>query len=146
MTRRPFLPPQARPYRPLVTGFSPPRMERTPSPFTRSIEDEIAVVLTDMMMPVMDGEAMVHVLRRIDSTVKIIAASGLNVIGGMDKLSGGEIKHFLRSLIRQRLCSRLYERSWRNRVLAVRQRPFRLKCLIKCPVLNRQNLDGSWRR
>jgi CheY-like chemotaxis protein len=57
--------------------------------------DEIAVVLTDMMMPVMDDEAMVHALRRIDSTVKIITASGLNVIGGMDKLSGGEIKHFL---------------------------------------------------
>ncbi len=38
---------------------------------------EIALVLTDMMMPVMDGLATVQVLRRIDAGVRIIAASGL---------------------------------------------------------------------
>jgi CheY-like chemotaxis protein len=40
-------------------------------------ENEIAVVLTDMMMPIMDGPATINALRRINPTVKIIAASGL---------------------------------------------------------------------
>jgi PAS domain S-box-containing protein len=57
--------------------------------------DDIAVILTDMMMPVMDGTATIYALRRINPNVKIIAASGLNVKGGVDKLSGAEIKHFL---------------------------------------------------
>lgn len=39
---------------------------------------EIAVVLTDMMMPVMDGATTIQTLRRINPAVKIIAASGLD--------------------------------------------------------------------
>ncbi len=39
--------------------------------------DEIAVVLTDMMMPVMDGAATIRVLRKMNPSVRIIAASGL---------------------------------------------------------------------
>ncbi len=39
---------------------------------------EIALVLIDMMMPIMAGPAAIHALRRIDPTVKIIATSGLN--------------------------------------------------------------------
>jgi PAS domain S-box-containing protein len=38
--------------------------------------DEIAVVLTDMMMPVMDGPATIRVLRKMNPLVRIIAASG----------------------------------------------------------------------
>ena len=38
---------------------------------------EIAAVLTDMMMPVMDGPATIQVLRRINPGLPIIAASGL---------------------------------------------------------------------
>ena len=38
---------------------------------------EIALVLADMMMPVMDGPAMIHVLRRMNPKLPIIAASGL---------------------------------------------------------------------
>jgi PAS domain S-box-containing protein len=38
---------------------------------------EIQVVLTDMMMPVMDGPATVRVLRGMNPQVKIIAASGV---------------------------------------------------------------------
>ena len=41
-------------------------------------KNEIAVVLTDMMMPIMDGPATIHALMRINPAVKIIAASGLN--------------------------------------------------------------------
>lgn len=40
-------------------------------------KDEIAVVLTDMMMPFMDGPATIRALLKMDSEVKIIAASGL---------------------------------------------------------------------
>ena len=38
---------------------------------------EIGLVVTDMMMPFMDGAETIHELRRIDPSVKIIAASGL---------------------------------------------------------------------
>ena len=57
--------------------------------------DKINVVLTDMMMPVMDGAATIHALLRIAPTVKIIAASGLNANGGVAKASASGIKHFL---------------------------------------------------
>jgi CheY-like chemotaxis protein len=39
--------------------------------------DEIAVVVTDSMMPVMDGPALVRALRNLGSDVKIICVSGL---------------------------------------------------------------------
>ncbi len=42
---------------------------------------QIALVLTDMMMPVMDGAATVLALKRIDPAVKIIVVSGLEVSG-----------------------------------------------------------------
>jgi PAS domain S-box-containing protein len=39
---------------------------------------QIAAVITDMMMPVMDGPALIAALYRIDPSVRIIASSGLN--------------------------------------------------------------------
>ena len=57
--------------------------------------EEIAVVLTDMMMPIMDGASTISALTRINPGVKIIAASGLNENGGVAKASGAGIKHFL---------------------------------------------------
>jgi len=56
---------------------------------------EIAVVLTDMMMPVMDGTATVHAIMRINPAVKIIAASGLNANGSLVTVTGLGVKHFL---------------------------------------------------
>jgi len=56
---------------------------------------EIALVLTDMMMPLMDGPATIRALRKIDPMVKIIAASGLNANVEVAKVSGIGIKHFL---------------------------------------------------
>jgi two-component system cell cycle sensor histidine kinase/response regulator CckA len=40
-------------------------------------KNEIAVVLTDMVMPFMDGSATIRALQRMDPKVRIIAASGL---------------------------------------------------------------------
>jgi len=42
-----------------------------------SHQHEIKGVLTDMLMPFMDGPATIRVLRKLDPNVKIIAASGL---------------------------------------------------------------------
>ena len=56
---------------------------------------EIAVVLTDMMMPIMDGPATIRALTKIDPEVKIIAASGLSANGSVTKISGTVVKHFL---------------------------------------------------
>ena len=55
-------------------------------------QNEIAVVITDMMMPVMDGPATIQVLRKLNPAVRIIAASGLsyNV-----HTAGLRVKHFL---------------------------------------------------
>jgi CheY-like chemotaxis protein len=58
-------------------------------------QEEIKVVLTDMMMPVMGGAALVHALKRINPTVKIIAASGLNAEGEIDEAASGGLNHFL---------------------------------------------------
>jgi PAS domain S-box-containing protein len=41
-------------------------------------KDEIAAVITDMMMPVMDGAATIRALRSTQPDVRIIAASGLH--------------------------------------------------------------------
>ena len=53
---------------------------------------EIAAVLTDMMMPVMDGPATIQVLRKLNPAVRIIAASGLSSSG---HTAGLGVKHFL---------------------------------------------------
>jgi len=58
-------------------------------------KDDIAVVLTDMAMPVMDGSAAIVALRRINPLVKIIAASGLHARLGFSKLHDTGIKHTL---------------------------------------------------
>jgi two-component system cell cycle sensor histidine kinase/response regulator CckA len=57
--------------------------------------DEIDLVLTDMMMPVMDGLATIHALRRLNPSVKIIAASGLNANGEAGGLTESGVRHFL---------------------------------------------------
>jgi PAS domain S-box-containing protein len=56
---------------------------------------EIAIVLTDMMMPIMDGAATIQALFRINPAVKIIAASGLRANGDGAQTSDASIKHFL---------------------------------------------------
>ena len=56
---------------------------------------EIALVLTDMMMPVMDGAATIQVLLRINPAVRIIAASGIDSGDPVAKATSAGVKHFL---------------------------------------------------
>ena len=58
-------------------------------------QKKIAVVLTDMMMPVMDGRATIHALKQINPAVKIIAASGLTANADAAIAAGVGVKHFL---------------------------------------------------
>ena len=57
--------------------------------------DEIAVVLTDMMMPEMDGPTLITVLRKIDPGVDIIAASGLAAKEQISRAAAQGVRHFL---------------------------------------------------
>jgi CheY-like chemotaxis protein len=57
--------------------------------------DKVALVLTDMMMPVMDGPTTIVALRQIDPRIKIIAASGLDANGNVAKAAHVGVKHFL---------------------------------------------------
>ena len=56
-------------------------------------KNDIAVVLTDMVMPFMDGPATIRALKKMNSEVKIIAASGLTAgnKAGEGVLEGVEI-------------------------------------------------------
>ncbi len=56
---------------------------------------EIAAVLTDMMMPVMDGAATIRALTKLNPAVKIIAASGLSAKGAEAEAAGAGVKVFL---------------------------------------------------
>ncbi len=58
-------------------------------------QKEIAVVLTDMMMPVMDGPTTIQVLRKINPLARIIAASGLSANGHVASATKLGVKHFL---------------------------------------------------
>jgi PAS domain S-box-containing protein len=56
---------------------------------------EIAAVLTDMMMPIMDGPATIQALQRMSPKTPIIAASGLMANGHVARAANLGIKHFL---------------------------------------------------
>ncbi len=56
---------------------------------------DVAVVLTDMMMPVMDGVALAAALKRIDAGVRIIGASGLDSHADAARGSIAGVDHFL---------------------------------------------------
>jgi CheY-like chemotaxis protein len=58
-------------------------------------KDEIAVVLTDMMMPIMGGTSLVSVLLRINPAVRIVRSSGLSSYGDENRLSAAGVKNFL---------------------------------------------------
>ncbi|HEX8372501.1 MAG TPA: PAS domain S-box protein, partial [Chthoniobacterales bacterium] len=57
--------------------------------------NEVAVVITDMAMPVMDGPATIIALQSLDPKLKIIGSSGLSSNGGVAKAIGCGIQHFV---------------------------------------------------
>ena len=57
--------------------------------------DEIAVVLTDMAMPYMAGEALIRALKKINPNVKVIAMSGLLTPGQTTELKSLNVTEFL---------------------------------------------------
>lgn len=57
--------------------------------------EEIALVLTDMMMPVMDGPALIAALRLQAPDLPVIAASGMNGNGDIDRAEKAGADHFL---------------------------------------------------
>ncbi|MFO1482379.1 MAG: PAS domain-containing protein [Verrucomicrobiaceae bacterium] len=59
------------------------------------LENKPVVVITDMMMPVMDGPAMIQALRRIHPNLPVIGASGLNH-QMQAKVTSLGVRHFLR--------------------------------------------------
>jgi CheY-like chemotaxis protein len=56
---------------------------------------EIAIVLTDMMMPGMDGFEVIRHLLEINPLAKIIAASGLAAPDTVAKATSAGVSHFL---------------------------------------------------
>ncbi len=56
---------------------------------------DIAVVLTDMAMPIMDGPALILALKAINPEVRIIGSSGLASHSGVAKAVGAGVKHFI---------------------------------------------------
>jgi CheY-like chemotaxis protein len=58
-------------------------------------KDEIKLVLTDMIMPVMDGPVLIPVLKKICPGVAIIAVSGLSTPGLEEKAMAAGADRFL---------------------------------------------------
>jgi CheY-like chemotaxis protein len=56
---------------------------------------EIAIVVTDMAMPVMDGPATIVALRAMNATAKIIGSSGLASNRSVAKAVGAELEYFV---------------------------------------------------
>lgn len=57
--------------------------------------ESIQLVLTDMMMPVMSGSALIEVILRIDPAARIIAASGLGTSGPPSRAAVSRVRDFL---------------------------------------------------
>ena len=58
-------------------------------------KDAIRVVLTDVMMPVMDGAAMLRVLRKLDPHIKVIATSGIDQDAKLEELKALGMRAFI---------------------------------------------------
>ena len=57
--------------------------------------DKVALVITDMMMPVMDGPSLIAALRRINPQVRVIAASGLTANANVARVAIAGVTDFL---------------------------------------------------
>ena len=59
------------------------------------LQGEIAVVLTDMAMPIMDGPALIVALRKLHPGVRIIGSSGLASSSSIAEVTGTGLQHFV---------------------------------------------------
>jgi PAS domain S-box-containing protein len=57
--------------------------------------EQIAIVLTDMAMPVMDGPATIVALKSMNPNLNIIGSSGLPSLGDVAKAEGAGVKYFV---------------------------------------------------
>lgn len=55
----------------------------------------VSLVLTDMMMPIMDGLALIAALRRMDPDIVVVGSSGLSDHHNQIKAADAGMKHFL---------------------------------------------------
>lgn len=56
---------------------------------------QIAVVLTDMSMPVMDGMGLIAALKAMNPSIRIVASSGLGSHGRVAQIVSAGIRHFI---------------------------------------------------
>jgi len=56
---------------------------------------EIKAIVTDVMMPLMDGVAMTRVLRKMDASVPILASTGLDDDEKIQEMKGLGVRTFL---------------------------------------------------
>ena len=59
-------------------------------------KDKIHLVISDMMMPVMDGAATLQALRKLDPALKVVAVSGLGSESALMKIGKLNVQAFLR--------------------------------------------------
>jgi CheY-like chemotaxis protein len=72
--------------------------------------DRIAMVLTDMAMPIMDGAATAVALKTINPELRVIGTSGLTLDGGGAKLVGTQLDAFITKPYRaETLLNTLYQ-------------------------------------
>ena len=57
--------------------------------------NEIAAVLTDMAMPIMDGTATAVALKSINGALPVIGSSGLANVSGLTKSLGSDLNAFI---------------------------------------------------
>jgi CheY-like chemotaxis protein len=72
--------------------------------------EKIKVVLMDMMMPVMDGQACIRALRKVNPDIKIIAVSGLAEKEKLANVAVTHVKAFLpKPYVAKRLLKTIHE-------------------------------------
>jgi two-component system, cell cycle sensor histidine kinase and response regulator CckA len=57
--------------------------------------EQVDLVMTDMMMPIMDGPATIRALLRLDPGLRIVGASGLHTSGATAQAQAAGVEHFL---------------------------------------------------
>jgi len=75
---------------------------------------DVRLVLTDVMMPVMDGLKLARALRQLDANVRVMASSGLDPAAIPEELAAGFITEFLNKPYDQRLLLAAIQRQQKN--------------------------------